>query len=144
MGSVILKRQLERFSRVLATLLVNGVTIIPSLEVIEQIMENNIFKKEIEKIRIDVRDGSSLTKAMNKSKYFPEDIVNIISVGEESGNLEKVLRKISINYEKETDRMLKTFTSLLEPLMILVMGSVVAFIITAMLLPIFQINFMAR
>jgi len=129
---------------VLATLLGNGVTIIPSLEVIGQIMENNVLKKEVDKIRIDVRDGLSLTKAMAKSEYFPEDIVNIIAVGEESGNLEKVLKKISGNYEKDIDRVLKTFTSLLEPLMILVMGSIVAFIITAMLLPIFQINFMAR
>ena len=143
-GIVILKRQMERFCRILATLLGNGVTILSSLEIVRDIMENNVLKKEVDKIRFEVRDGSSLTKAMGKSRYFPVSIVNIVSVGEESGSLEKVLKKISGSYEKEVDRSLKTFTSLLEPLMILVMGSIVAFIVTAMLLPIFQMNFMAR
>lgn len=144
LGIVILKRQMERFCRILATLLGNGVTILPSLEIVKDIMENEILKKEVEKIRIDVRDGSSLTKAMSKSHYFPTSVVNVISVGEESGILEKVLKKISISFEREVDRELKAFTSLLEPAMILVMGSIVAFIVAAMLLPIFQINFMAR
>ena len=143
-GTVILKRQMERFCRILATLLGNGVTILPSLEIVRDIMENNILKKEVKKMRADVRDGRSLAKAMSKSRYFPASIVNIISVGEESGSLEKVLKKISISYEREVDRSLKVFTSLLEPIMILVMGSIVAFIVAAMLLPIFQLNFMAR
>ena len=128
----------------MATLLGNGVTILPSLEIVRDIMENNILKKEVKKMRADVRDGRSLAKAMSKSRYFPASIVNIISVGEESGSLEKVLKKISISYEREVDRSLKVFTSLLEPIMILVMGSIVAFIVAAMLLPIFQLNFMAR
>jgi len=143
-GTVILKRQMERFCRILATLLGNGVTILPSLEIVRDIMENNILKREVEKMRADVRGGRSLAKAMSKSKYFPASIVNIISVGEESGSLEKVLKKISISYEREVDRSLKAFTSLLEPIMILVMGSIVAFIVAAMLLPIFQLNFMMR
>ncbi|MFH1621943.1 MAG: type II secretion system F family protein [Candidatus Omnitrophota bacterium] len=143
-GIILLKRQMERFSRILATLLGNGVTILPSLEIVRDIMDSDILKKEIEKMRAEVRDGSSLTRAMSKTKYFPVSITNIISVGEESGSLEKVLRKISSSYEREVDRELKTFTSLLEPAMILIMGSIVAFIVTAMLLPIFQINFMAR
>ncbi|MDD5005120.1 MAG: type II secretion system F family protein [Candidatus Omnitrophica bacterium] len=144
LGTIVLKRQIERFCRILATLLGNGVTILPSLEVVRDIMENNILKREIEKMRLEIRDGSSLTKAMSKSRHFPVSVINIISVGEESGSLEKVLQKISANYEREIDRDLRDFTSLLEPLMILVMGLIVAFIVTAMLLPIFQINFMAR
>ncbi|MFC1646227.1 type II secretion system F family protein [Candidatus Omnitrophota bacterium] len=143
-GALILKRQMERFARILATLLSNGVTIIPSLEIVRDIMENNILKQEVEKMRLEVRDGISLARSMGKSKYFPISIVNIISVGEESGSLEKVLMRISASFEREVDRDLKTFTSLLEPAMILVMGSVVAFIVAAMLLPVFQINFMAR
>lgn len=144
LGAVVLKRQMERFSRILAMLLGNGVTILPSLEIVRDIMENNILKQEVEKIRVEVRDGSSLARAIGRTKHFPDSMGNIVSVGEESGSLEKVLRKISSSYEREVDRDLKTFTSLLEPLMILVMGSIVAFIVTAMLLPIFQINFMAR
>lgn len=143
-GALMLKRQMERFARILATLLGNGVTIIPSLEIVRDIMENNILKQEVEKMRVEVRDGTSLTMAMGKSQYFPISIINIVSVGEESGRLEKVLMRISASFEREVERDLKTFTSLLEPVMILVMGSVVSFIVAAMLLPVFQINFMAR
>jgi type II secretion system protein F len=143
-GRVILKRQIERFSRVLATLLGNGVTILPSLEIVRDIMENSILKQEVEKIRVEVHDGSSLSKALKKAKHFPASLVNIVSVGEESGSLEKVLKKMSDSYERDIDRDLRTFTSLLEPMMILIMGLIVAFIVTAMLLPIFEINFMAR
>lgn len=144
LGKVFLKRQMAQFARVLATLLGNGVTILPSLQIVRDIIGNSLLQKEIEKIRVEVRDGSTLSKAMAKAKYFPTSIVNIISVGEESGGLEKVLKKVSDSYERDVDRSLKAFTALLEPLMILVMGSIVAFIVIAMLLPIFQINFMAR
>ncbi|MFC1755483.1 type II secretion system F family protein [Thermoproteota archaeon] len=144
LGAIVLKTQMGRFCRILATLLGNGVTILPSLEIVRDIIENSVLKKEVEQMRVEVRDGSALSRAVSKSKYFPIDIVNIVGVGEESGNLEKVLRKISLGYERQVERNLRTLISLLEPIMILVMGSIVAFIVVAMLLPIFQINFMAR
>lgn len=142
-GDLVLKTQMERFSRILATLLGNGVAILPSLEIVRDILDNKILQDELEQIRIAVRDGASLSIAVSKSHYFPVAIVNIISVGEESGSLEKVLKKVSQTYAREVDRTLKTFISLFEPIMILVMGSIVAFIVIAMLLPIFQLNFMA-
>lgn len=141
-GGMILKRQLERFSRILATLLGNGVTILPSLEIVRDIMENDLLRQEVNKIHMEVRDGSSLARAISRAKYFPISLANIVSVGEESGSLEKVLSKVAGSFERELDRNIKIFISLLEPLMILVMGSIVAFIVTAMLLPVFQINFM--
>lgn len=144
LGELVLKRQVERFSRILSTLLHSGVTILPSLEVARDILDNSILKKEVESVRVDVRDGSSLAKAVSRAKTFPASLVTIISVGEESGNLEDVLLKFSIGYERDIDRAVKMVTSLLEPLMILTMGAVVAFIVSAMLLPIFQINFIAR
>lgn len=143
-GELILKIQMERFSRILATLLASGVTILPALEIVRDTLDNALLQKDLEEIRVAVRDGASLSVAVGKSHYFPAAIVDIISVGEESGNLEKVLLKVAQTYTRETDRTLKTFLSLLEPAMILVMGSIVAFIVIAMLLPIFQINFMAR
>ncbi|MDD5617728.1 MAG: type II secretion system F family protein [Candidatus Omnitrophica bacterium] len=140
-GKIIIRREMERFCRVLAMLLSNGLTIMPSLEIVSAIIENSILRKEIISIRLLVKNGLSLDEAMAKSKYFPVSLIDIISVGGETGNLENVLSKIAITYDKEIDRDTKTFISLLEPAMILIMGSIVAFIVVAMLLPIFQINF---
>jgi len=143
-GQLMLKTQMERFARILSTLLGNGVTILPSLEIIRDIVDNKVLQNEIDQIRLKVRDGAPLSKAVGQSHYFPVAIVNIAAVGEESGSLEKVLRKVSETYAKEVDRALKTFISLLEPAMILVMGFIVACIVIAMLLPIFEINFLAQ
>ena len=117
-------------------------TILPSLEITRDVLGNEILKSEITKIYSDIRDGSTLNQALRKSSSFPLSVVNMVSVGEESGTLESVLNKIADSYEREINRHQKTFISLLEPLMILIMGSVVAFIVLAMLLPIFEMNFM--
>ena len=141
-GNIILKRQMERFCRTLATLLRNGVTILPSLEITKNILGNEILKLQIAKVYSEIRDGSTLSQAMRKSTRFPLTVVNMVSVGEESGMLEGVLNKVADSYERELNRHQKTLISLLEPMMILIMGSVVAFIVLAMLLPIFEMNFM--
>ena len=95
-------------------------------------------------MRSEVVDGSTLSKAMSKAKYFPEFVTNMIAVGEEGGQLEKSLSKVADSYERESDKTVKLMTSLLEPIMILIMGSIVGFIVISMLLPIFQINLAVR
>jgi len=141
-GNIILKRQMERFCRTLATLLRNGVTILPSLKITKDVLENEILKLQIAKVYSEISDGTTLSNAMRKSSRFPISVVNMVSVGEESGMLEGVLNKVADSYEREINRHQKTLISLLEPMMILIMGSVVAFIVLAMLLPIFEMNFM--
>ncbi|MFH1848370.1 MAG: type II secretion system F family protein, partial [Candidatus Omnitrophota bacterium] len=84
-----------------------------------------------------------LSKALARGTYFPFIVTNMIAVGEESGGLEKSLLKIAQSYERRTDKIIKVVSSLLEPLMILFMGLVVGFIVISILLPIFQISFMA-
>ena len=143
-GDVILKGQMERFCRTFATLLGNGVTILPALNIVRDVLDNEVLRREITHVHADVREGSTLTHAMQHSGRFPIAVVSMVSVGEESGSLEKTLHKIADIYEREIDRSLKLFISLLEPFMILIMGAVVGFIVVAMLLPIFEINFMAR
>ncbi len=91
-----------------------------------------------------IKDGASLSQSAKKSVYFPEYVVSIINVGEEAGTLEKSLKRIAVSYEEELGRLTRALTSLLEPVIILVMGLVVGFIVTAMLLPIFQINLITR
>jgi len=141
LGAIIFKREVERFCRFLSVLLSSGITIMPALEIIEDMAVNSIFKKDIEGVKLSVRDGSSLANAMAESKCFPASISDMIDIGEETGSLEDILKKISHSYDREIEQALKVFISLLEPFMILAMGLAVAFIMVAMLLPIFEINF---
>jgi general secretion pathway protein F len=143
-GPFIKKAEVARFARTLAVMIGNGVSITQSLAVSGATIENTLIKKDIQQARRDVSEGASLSSGINKSKIFPPMAANMIFVGEESGTLERSLMKIANAYEIETDRTVKVITSLLEPTLILFMGIVVGFIVIAMLLPIFQLNLMAR
>jgi len=143
-GDFIKKVEIARFSRTLGTLLENGVAIIQALEVVSQVAENEILRRDIERMLKDIVDGSSLTKTLVNSDYFPEAVMNMVSVGEESGSLEKALFKVADSFERQSDRTVKVITSLLEPIMIVIIGAVVGFIVISMLLPIFQMNLMVR
>lgn len=144
LGEFIKKVEIARFARTLGALLDNGVTIIPALEVVSQVAENEVLRRDIERMLKEVIDGSSLTNALAKSVYFPEVVMNMVAVGEESGSLEKSLFKIADSYEHQSDRTIKVITSLLEPIMIVVIGSIIGFIVVAMLLPIFQMNLIVK
>lgn len=143
-GQLINKAEIARFSRTLATLLANGVPILESLEVVRDTMQNTVLRKDADGAYALVRDGKSLAVGLSKGKYFPIFITNMIAVGEEGGQLEKALFKVADSYDKQLDNAVKVMTSLLEPILILTMGLVVGFIVISMLLPIFQINIIAR
>ena len=143
-GKIILKSEMAHFSRMLSLLMESGVSIIVALDVVNNTVVNNVIKSEIKNIVADIKDGASLSQAVKKSVYFPDYVVSIINVGEEAGTLEKSLKRIAVSYEEELGRLTRALTSLLEPVIILVMGLVVGFIVTAMLLPIFQINLITR
>ncbi len=143
-GAIIRKTEVARFTRTLGTLLSNGVPMVQSLEVASSIVENEVLRRDIEKIAKDVIEGESFSKAVVKASQFPLFVINMIAVGDESGHLEKAILKAAESCERDIDRSAKTFTALLEPFIILIMGSIVGFIVISMLLPIFQINLMAR
>lgn len=143
-GELIKKAEISRFARTLGTLLQNGVPILESLEVVANTMQNAVLKKEIKDTYLGVRDGKSLSKGLLAQKHFPPFATNMIAVAEEGGQLEKSLFKVADSYERETDNVIKIMTSLLEPILILTMGIIVGFIVISMLLPIFQINIIAR
>jgi len=144
LGPVILKTEISRLARTLSLLLSSGMPIMPSLEISLSIVENEILKTEVQKFKQKINEGSSLSSAFGDSRLFPEFVTSIISIGEESGSLEKSLLNIAEDNEKEVDRTLKTLTRMLEPIIILVMGLIVGFIVLSMLLPIFQINLIVR
>ncbi|MCM8782742.1 MAG: type II secretion system F family protein [Candidatus Omnitrophica bacterium] len=144
LGPFLKKVDIARFTRTLGTLLNNGVTILASLEIVTDIVSSELAKKDLKEAFNKVRDGSPLASALAGGRYFPLFVTNMIAVGEESGQVERNLLKIADAYERETDKMIKIISSLIEPFMILIMGGIVGFIVISILLPIFQISLIAR
>ncbi len=143
-GDFIKGVEIGHFSRTLATLLDNGVTIIVALESIVLVIRNEVLRKEIRKVLQDVTGGSGLAVAMGKSSFFPESVVHMVAVGEESGEIYKGLYKVALYYERQSQRAIKTMTSLIEPGLILFLGIVIGFVVVAMLMPIFRMNMIVK
>ncbi|MBU4343319.1 MAG: type II secretion system F family protein [Candidatus Omnitrophica bacterium] len=143
-GALVKDSELARFSRTLSMLLKNGVAILSALKITSDVIENEVIKNETLRIYNDVREGSSLAAAIKKNTSFPQFIVNMATIGEEGGMLDKTLFKAAKSYELESDRKIKILSSLLEPAIILIMGVVVGFIVISMLLPVFQISLTAH
>jgi type II secretion system protein F len=139
-GSVIQKREVARFARTLGSLIKNGVPILTALGITREVVNNTLVRAEVEKITEELTQGASIAEPLKNSKVFPSVTVNMLAVGEETGQLPQVLLRISDSFEMEVDRQVKTLTSLIEPLIIVVMGLVVGFIVIAMLVPIFTLD----
>jgi type IV pilus assembly protein PilC len=144
LGSTILKTEISRLARTLSLLLSGGLPIVSALDIASSSLENQVIKTEIQKFKDKINSGSSLSACLKESRIFPELVESIVKVGEESGSLDKSLNRIADDYEKEVDRQLKALTRILEPVVILVMGLIVGFIVLSLLLPIFELNFIVR
>ena len=131
---------MTRFTRTLGTLLTNGVPIVTSFDIVKNIIDNSLISTEIERAREEIKEGKEISKPLASSGLFPPVVVNMIAVGEKSGQMEEMLTRVSRIMEAELDSSLKKLISLLEPLMILLMGSIVAFVVISILLPIFEMN----
>ncbi|MFH1996083.1 MAG: type II secretion system F family protein [Candidatus Omnitrophota bacterium] len=143
-GDLIRKSELARFSRTLSLLIKSGVTVLRGIEVTTPVLKNEIIKRELLRSYDELRQGGSFGKSLEKSREFPGFMTNLIVIGEESGKLDEAMVEIADFYERDIDAAIRVFTSLLEPLIILVMGLIVGFIVIAMLLPVFQIDLLAR
>ena len=139
-GELLKKSEIVRFCRTLSTLLKNGVPMLGALDTVIPVISNRVIRKEIERMYTDVKEGISLSKTIAKSPYFPPLVSNMIAVGEEGGIIESSLMKVAESFEREVERVVKVITSLIEPALILIMGTVIGFIVVSMLLPIFQLN----
>jgi type II secretory pathway component PulF len=144
LGDIALKNGISRFMRALALLISSGIPLVSALDIVSATATNSVLKNEIIKFRERITRGLSLSRCMQESRLFPLFATNIIAVGEESGSLESSLVSIADEYQDDVDHALQSFTSLLEPVIILIIGLVVGSIVVAMLLPIFQINLMVR
>ena len=133
--------EIARFARTLGLLIKNGISVHESLELAANTLDNDALKEKLGKVRGDILNrGSTLSASLKEAGVFPSFAVNMISVGEEGGRLEESLAEISNVYEREVEQSIKVMTSLLEPVLILIVGGVVGFIVFAMLLPIFNIG----
>jgi len=139
-GQVNLKIAIARFCRTLATLLQSGVPLLSSMEIVRNVVNNILIGEAISKASKDVEEGKGLSGPLTQSGLFPPLVTEMVAVGEQSGTLEKMLNRVATAYETESQSDIMVMTSLLEPLMILVMGLLVGFIVISILLPIFEMN----
>lgn len=143
-GNIILKANLSRFCRTLELMIKSGIPILKSIDIASAVINNEIIQEKLKTSTKELEQGGSFGRSLKTSGLLPSFMTNLVIVGEESGKLAEALCEVADTYERETDEAVKIMTNLLEPLMILVMGLIVAFIVIAMLLPIFEINLMAR
>ncbi len=143
-GQFILAVEMARFCQTLSLLLKSGVPIVRALKLSAPVVGNELIQKQLFKCQEELLAGRSLGQSLREATLIPEIVGHVVAIGEESGSLETTLNDLAENYDMETSETMKVMTTLLEPLMILVIGSLVGFIVIAMLLPIFQINGMAN
>ncbi len=140
LGPVHQKVVLSRFSSTLGSLLESGVGLMMSMQIVQALVDNVHISKVIDEAMEQIRKGQSMTVALSASEWFPPMFIQMIAVGEQSGNLEAMLKKVSKAYEREVETAILGMTALIEPLMIVAMGLAVGFIVLSILLPIFEMN----
>lgn len=139
LGQVVLKASIARFTRTLGTLIKSGVPILTGLEITARTAGNKVISKSVLETRASIREGETLAAPLRDSQVFPAMVVQMIAVGEETGALDEMLRKIADFYDDEVDTAVETLTSVIEPVMIVVMGLIVGGMVVAMYLPMFKL-----
>ena len=139
-GKMSSKVMISRFTRTLATLLSSGIPLLDSVRVSESVLGNSLYVENIRDVRVKVAEGAAFGSSLGQTGIFPPLVVRMVSVGEEAGKIEVMLSKVADMYDTEVDGMLATLTSLLEPVMILIMGVVMGFIVFAILLPVLNLT----
>lgn len=139
-GEMLQRLILSRFARVLGLLLSSGVPIIRALEITSEVLVNRVYRAFLQGVMEEVAQGGSLSATLRKSPLFPPLLVHLVGVGEKGGNLEAMLLKAGVAYEREFSTRLTRLMGLLEPLLVLAMGLGVGIVVMAVLLPIFEMN----
>jgi general secretion pathway protein F len=139
-GTLIRMIAVSRFTRTLGTLLQSGVPTLTALDIVQNVIGNSVLVEAVKKARESVREGESIADPLRRSHLFPPVVVQMISVGEKSGELEKMLLKVSDSFDRTVESRISGLMSLVEPAIILVMGLIIGFIVIAILLPILQMS----
>jgi general secretion pathway protein F/type IV pilus assembly protein PilC len=139
-GTIYLNLAVSRFTRILGTLLHNGIPILQALRIAKDSTGNRVLAKAIDKAADNITGGKTLAAPLGAAKIIPQDIVEMVAVGEESNSLETVLVHIADSLEKRTTRQLELFVRLLEPIMLLVMAGITLLVVAGLLLPVFKMS----
>jgi type II secretory pathway component PulF len=139
-GGVFLSSALSRFARTLGTLVKSGVSILPALKIVENTIGNVMLGRLVAQVAEETKGGDSLAGPLKKLGVFPRTVIQMISVGEESGKLDEMLLKVAEIEERQMRAKTRTLISLLAPALILVVGALVGFMVIALLLPIMQMS----
>lgn len=139
-GKIFTMIYLTRLSRSLSTLLGSGVPISQALSITAEVVGNHVYQRIIEKTIHEVEDGNSITTVFVKSKQVPLMLAQMMAVGEQSGRLDQVLMKVAQFYENELDGLVRNLVSLIEPLILLLMGVGVGFMVSSILMPIYNVS----
>jgi type IV pilus assembly protein PilC len=138
-GTIIHKSTISRFSRTLGTLISSGVPILESLSITREATTNDVIAKAIDDVHASIREGESIAKPLQEAGVFDDMMVNMIDIGEETGELDKMLNKIADNYDDDVDVAVESLSSIIEPILIVGMGGAVGFIVIALFLPLIQL-----
>jgi type II secretory pathway component PulF len=143
LGGLILKANLSRACRTLGTLILAGVPILKSLHIVAQLSENTYVNQALARLERGIREGEGLAAPIRQDTFFPPLLSNLVTVGEETGDVGSMLVRVAEQYDADVRKTAKRFIALFEPLTIIVMGGLIGSIVLAMLTAIFSINDMA-
>jgi type IV pilus assembly protein PilC len=138
-GDIVRKMAVARFSRTLGTLISSGVPILQAIEITGRSAGNVVIENAMASVQIAVKEGQTISGPLAEAKVFPEMVVQMLSVGEETGSLDHMLSKVADFYESEVDASVKALTSIIEPIMMMGVGALVGTVVISMYLPIFNI-----
>ncbi|MBW6431627.1 type II secretion system F family protein [Patescibacteria group bacterium] len=137
-GKLMKKINITRFTRTLGSLLSSGVAVLEAMEIASSVLRNEVFKKEIKEASKKVQNGSTLSEPLQNSKVFSIMVSQMIAVGEDTGTLDKILLKLTTFYQKEVDHTVNNLSSLLEPVMMIIIGAGAGFIVISIITPIYS------
>src|SRR3954471_12549440 len=135
MGAIVEKSTVARTTRTLGTLVQSGVPILESLNIVRDTAGNAVFERAFSRIYESIREGETIAQPLKEARIVDDIVVNMIDVGEETGELDTMLNKIADNYDEEVEALVESLVSLLEPLMIVTLGGIIGFIVIALFLP---------
>jgi general secretion pathway protein F len=139
-GRLLQMLSVARFAKTLATLLAAGVPLLKAMEIVKNVLDNALLEKVVEEATGSIREGESIADPLRRSGQFPPIVTHMIAVGEKSGQLEQMLESVADAYDAQVETTVQALTSLLEPLMIVVMGAAVGFIAFSIMMPLIQMN----
>jgi general secretion pathway protein F len=139
-GVILRYLAVSRFCRTLGTMFQAGVPLLRALDISKYVLNNYELMKVIDEAQVGIREGESIASQLRKSPYFEPMVIHMVAVGERSGQLPEMLHNVAQTYEKQVESRLSKLTTILEPVMILVLGGTVGFVIFSIIVPILQMN----